>query len=255
MKKIICIILALAMLTIAFSLTSCGEKTKVTIATSPDFPPFEDLDANGNFIGIDMELVALICKELGYEYEYVNTSFDSIVTGVQTGKYTIGAAGISVTEDRKQNVDFATPYCLAAQAIVVKTGSTIKSKSDLTGKKISVQTDTTGEKYCKDNGYNVSSYASNSDAELALYQGKVDAWVIDDLSAAAMVKEWNSSHSGSDQLVVLDEAMTSEPYAFVFQKGSKLVTEFNKVIEKFIKDGTIENLFKKYDAPYTKPEV
>ena len=253
MKKIICIILAASMLILACSLTSCGKK-KITVATSPDFPPFEDLD-DGKYIGIEMELIALCCDYLGYEFEMVSVPFESIITGVQTGKYTAGVAGISVDEDRKQNVDFATPYCLAAQAIVVKKGSSIEKKADLTGKKISVQLGTTGEKYCQENGYNVSSYETNSDAELALGQGKVDAWVIDDLTAAAMVKEWNSSHSESDALVVINEAMTSEPYAFAFQKGSSLVADFNKAIEKLVKDGTVANLFAKYDAPYTKPEI
>ena len=202
-----------------------------------------------------MDLVKLVCEELGYEYEFVSVDFDSIISGVQAGKYSLAAAGISVDEDRKKNVDFAQEYCLAAQAIVVKVGSSIKSKSDLTGKTIAVQTATTAEDYCMDNGYNVLSYTSNPDAELALFQGKVDAWVIDDLTAAEMVKTWNASHTGDEQLVVIKEAMTSEPYAFAFQKGSKLTSEFSKVIKKFIEDGTIQKLFEKYDAPYTKPEI
>lgn len=253
MKKIVAIILAVLILVI--SLASCSaKKDKITIATSPDFPPFEDLQ-NGEYVGIEMDLVKLVCEELGYEYEFVSVDFDSIISGVQAGKYTLAAAGISVDEDRKKNVDFAKEYCLAAQAIVVKSTSTIKTKADLTGKTIAVQTATTAEKYCMDEGYSVKSYTANPDAELALTQGKVDAWVIDDLTAAEMVKVWNSTHTGDETLVVINEAMTSEPYAFAFQKGSKYVSQFSTVIEKFIKDGTIQKLFEKYDAPYTKPEV
>ena len=253
MKKILALVLALMIL--ALGVCSCASnKVKVTIATSPDFPPFEDLN-NGEFVGIEMDLVKLVCEKLGYDYEFVSVDFDSIITGVQAGKYTLAAAGISVDEDRKKNVDFATEYCLAAQAIVVKTTSAIKTKSDLDGKTIAVQTATTAEKYCQEQGYTILSYTANPDAELALFQGKVDAWVIDDLTADEMVKDWNKAHTGDEQLVVLKEAMTSEPYAFAFQKGSKLTAEFSKVIEEFIKDGTIQKLFEKYDAPYTKPEV
>lgn len=253
MKKIIAIILAVLILSI--SLVSCsGKSEKVTIATSPDFPPFENLE-NGEYVGIEMDLVKLVCEKLGYDYEIVSVDFDSIITGVQAGKYTLAAAGISIDEDRKQNVDFSKEYCLAAQAIVVKSGSSIKSKADLTGKTIAVQTATTAEKACQSEGYTVLSFTANPDAELALSQGKADAWVIDDLTADAMVKEWNTTHTGDDSLVVLKEAMTTEPYAFAFQKGSKLTEKFSAAIVELIKDGTIQKLFDKYDAPYTQPEV
>lgn len=253
MKKILALVLTLAILCIG--ICSCASNDeKITIATSPDFPPFEDLN-NGEYVGIEMDLVKLVCEKLKLKYEFVSVDFDSIVTGVQAGKFTVGAAGISVDEDRKQNVDFATEYCLAAQAIVVKANSTIKSKADLTGKTIAVQTATTAEKYCSEQGYTINSYTANPDAELALSQGKVDAWVIDDLTADAMVKEWNKTHTGDDALVVLKEAMTSEPYAFCFQKGSKYTKLFSDTIKEFIKDGTIKALFDKYDAPYFQPEV
>lgn len=102
--------------------------------------------------------------------------------------------------------------------------------------------------------YDISAFANNNDAQSALTTGKVDAWVIDDLSAAEMVKAYNAENE--NKLVILDEAMTTEPYAFAFALGSdELVQKVNGIINDLVKDGTIKGIFDKYDAPYTAPEV
>jgi polar amino acid transport system substrate-binding protein len=131
--------------------------------------------------------------------------------------------------------------------------SPITCKADLEGKAVSVQTGTTAESFCTENGYEVKSYAANADAQMALVTGKVEAWVIDDLTAAEMVALYNEENPDAP-LVVLSEAMTTEPYAFAFNlKSGELVDEINTILEKLINDGTIENIFKKYNAPYTSP--
>ncbi len=261
MKKILALVLCVAMFVTCFA--ACGQK-KVTvddikkkgelvIATSPDFPPFESLDENGNVEGIEIEILNIVCEELGVKLNIKQMNFDTVIPGVQAGKFDVGVSGISVTPEREKNVLFTDPYCLAAQAIVVASGSDIKSKADLTGKKISVQSGTTAETYCMSNGYEVSAYAANNDAQSALLTGKVDAWVIDDLTAADMVKAYNSENG--EKLVILDEAMTTEPYAFAFSFGTEeLVAEVNKIVNKLVEDGTVASIFEKYNAPYTKPE-
>ena len=254
MKKIIALIICMATLMCLF--TGCGPKGKtldevkkagkLVVATSPDFPPFENLEG-GKVVGIEVEIMEIICQELGVEFVIEQINFDAVLTGVQTGKYDCGMSGISVTPKREKNTLFTTPYCLAAQCIVVKTDSTIASKADLTGKKIAVQTGTTAAEFCSGEGYDLSQYEANQDAKLALTQGKVDAWVVDDLTAAEMCK-------GDDSVKILDDNMTTEPYAFAFAFGSEdLVEEINKTLEKLIADGTIASIFEKYDAPYTKP--
>ena len=197
-------------------------------------------------------LIGPYCLNLVPQRIIDGMDFDSVLPGVQAGKFDVGVSGISVTEKRQKNVLFTDPYCLAAQAIVVTEGSSITCKADLEGKKVSVQTGTTAESFCMDNGYDVSSFAANSDAQTALTSGKVDAWVIDDLTAADMVKVYNAA--GGDQLVILDEAMTTEPYAFAFAFGSEdLVAEINTILNGLVADGTIASIFEKYDAPYTSP--
>jgi polar amino acid transport system substrate-binding protein len=259
MKKLICLILAMVMMMTL--LTGCGagketkdEAPKLTIATSPDFPPFESLGENGEVFGIEIDILNLICAELGMELEINQMDFDSVLPGVQAGKFDLGVSGISVTPERQENTLFTVPYCMAAQAIVVLKDSAITAKADLEGKTIAVQTGTTAEEFCMGAGYTVNAYAANTDAQQALLTGKVDAWVIDDLTAADMVKVYNAENG--EMLVVLPEAMTTEPYAFAFMKGSDdLAAPINEVLSKMLADGTIADIFAKYEAPYTAPNA
>ena len=196
----------------------------------------------------------MICKELGVSLEIQQMDFDSVLPGVQAGKYDMGVSGISVTEDRQKNVLFTDPYCLAAQSIVVPAGSDITCKADLEGKSVACQSGTTADKFCQQSGYTVSAFTNNSDAQTALTTGKVDAWVIDDLTAYEMVNIYNADNA--DQLVILNEAMTTEPYAFAFAFGSEdLVAEINGILKELTASGEIKKIFEKYDAPYTAPEA
>lgn len=277
MKKIIAVVLALVLVLSCFA--ACGSKPETTsdqdtqtqanantktvdsikkagklvMATSPDFPPFEELKEDNNVEGIEVDLLNMICDKLGVELEIAQMDFDSVLPGVQAGKYDVGVSGITVNEKRQKNVLFTDPYCLAAQAIVVTKDSDIKSKADLDGKKVSVQTGTTAETYTMENGYDVSSFQANTDAQSALVTNKVDAWVIDDLTAVEMVKKYNSE-KGSDELVILSDVMTTEPYALAFSFGSEeLVAEINNILNGLVKDGTVASIFEKYEAPYTSP--
>lgn len=260
MKKVFAIIVSVILLMTC--LTACGpsgatlaqvkEAGKLSIATSPDFPPFESLAEGGKVEGIEIDILNIICEKLGVELEINQMDFDSVLPAIAAGKYNVGVSGISVTPKRQKNALFTDPYCLAAQAIVVLKDSPIATKADLTGKKIAVQTGTTAETYCMENKYDISAFAANNDAQSALLTGKVDAWVIDDLTAAEMVKTYNEANG--EQLVILSEALTTEPYAFAFCFGSEtLVAEINKIIAELLADGTVAEIFQKYDAPYTAP--
>ena len=261
MKKLIALILT-TLLVLSCMTASASGKTladvqaagKLPIATSPDFPPFEYLAEDGSVVGIEIDILNLVCAELGVELDIQQMDFDSVLPGVQTGKYDLGASGISVTPEREENTLFTVPYCLAAQAIVVLKDSPITCKSDLDGKTVAVQTGTTAEEFCMGAGYTVNAYTANTDAQQALLTGKVDAWVIDDLTAADMVKLYNADNG--ETLVVLSEALTTEPYAFAFMKGSEdLAGPINEVLNKLLADGTIADIFAKYEAPYSAPNA
>ena len=255
MKKIIALVLALVM--VAACLTACGgakgatlkdvqKAGKLTIATSPDFPPFESLEGN-EVVGIEVDIMELICKELGVEAEFVQMDFDSVLIGIQAAKYDCAMSGITVTPDRQKNMLFTDPYYNAAQVIVVAEGSPIKGKADLAGKVASVQTGTTAESGCQDEGIEVQAFAANADAKAALTTGKVDAWVVDNLTAIQMVE-------AGDGLTILDEKMTEEPYAFAFAMGSEdLVAAINDALTALVADGTVESIFDSYGETYMKP--
>ena len=255
MKKIIALVLALVM--VAACLTACGgakgatlkdvqKAGKLTVATSPDFPPFESLEGDA-VVGIEPDIMKLICEKLGVEVEFVQMDFDSVLIGIQAAKYDCAMSGSTVTPAREKNMLFTAPYYNAAQVIVVKADSTIAGKADLEGKVVSVQTGTTAESGCQDEGIEVQAFAANADAKAALTTGKVDAWVVDNLTAIQMVEE-------GDGLVILEEKMTEEPYAFAFAMGSEdLVAAINEALAALIADGTVESIFASYGEVYMKP--
>ena len=259
MKKIVSLILALALMCGAlFALNSCGPNGKsladvkaagkLVVATSPDFPPFESIEGN-EVVGIEVDILNLICEELGVELEVVQMDFDAVLLGVQSAKYDCGMSGITITADRKNNMLCTDPYYNAAQVIVVPEGSDSTCKADLEGKKVSVQTGTTAESGCDDAGLNidVEGFNANADAKAALTTGRVDAWVVDNLTAIQMVAD-------GDGLVILEEQLTEEPYGFAFAFGSEdLVAEINSILADLIEDGTVAEIFAQYDETYFKP--
>ena len=255
MKKIIALVLALVM--VAACLTACGgakgatlksvqKAGKLLIATSPDFPRFESLEGDA-VVGIEPDIMKMICDKLGVEAEFVQMDFDSVLIGIQAAKYDCAMSGITVNPDREKNMLFTDPYYNAAQVIVVAEGRPMTGKADLAGKVASVQTGTTAESGCQDEGIEVQAFAANADAKAALTTGKVDAWVVDNLTAIQMVEE-------GDGLVILEEKMTEEPYAFAFAMGSEdLVAAINDALTQLVADGTVESIFDSYGEVYMKP--
>lgn len=220
----------------------------LTMATNAEFPPYEYKDGE-TIIGIDAEVAKLIADKLGLKLEIADVDFDSIIPGVQTGKYDMGMAGMTVTDERKQKVNFSDSYAKGIQVVIVKEGSDIKSKDDLEGKKIGTQQGTTGYIYASDTpengGYgeeNVIGYASGAVAVEALKSGKVDCVIIDNEPAKAYI----AANSG---LKILDTEFTNEDYAICFSKKNpelqkkvndalnelKASGEFQKVVDKYIK--------------------
>ena len=204
MKKLLALLLSVVFVAVCFTgcaakgktLAEVKEAGKLVIATSPDFPPFESLEGD-EVVGIEVEIMKLICKELGVECEFAQMDFDSVLIGIEAAKYDCAMSGITVTPDREKNMLFTSPYYVAAQVIVVKEDSAIAKKADLEGKKVSVQTGTTAESGCQDEGLDVQAFQANADAKAALTTGKVDAWVVDNLTAIQMVAE-------GDGLKILD---------------------------------------------------
>lgn len=253
-KKILA--LGLSLLCVGVLLGGCGaknqtskvegavaseEKTTLIMATNATFPPYEYVE-NNEYEGIDIEIAQAIADELGLELVIEDVEFGSIIAGVESGKFDMGMAGMTVTEERLQNVNFSDTYATAVQSVIVPEGSTIASIDDLSSDmKIGVQQDTTGDIYASDDyGDAVVRYKNGADAVQALVTGKVDCVIIDNEPAKAYV-------AANEGLVILDSAYAEEEYAICIAKeNEELLTDINGALAKLKADGTIDAIVTKY---------
>ena len=221
----------------------CGSKgNKLTMATNASFPPYEYVEGDA-YAGIDVEIATAIAEKLGMELEIADVDFGSIIAGVEQGKFDFGMAGMTVTDERKQSVNFSNTYATAVQSIVVPEGSTILSADDLSSDiKIGVQQDTTGDIYAsEDYGEDaIVRFKTGNDAIQALATGKVEAVIIDNEPA----KSYVAANTG---LVILDSAYAEEEYAICIAKGNEeLLNKINAALDELKKDGTIDDIINKY---------
>ncbi len=262
MKKVISIILCLSMLlSCVASFTSCKrDENLLVMATNAAFPPYEYRNGHG-YKGIDIEIARAIAKELGKELEIVDIEFSSVIGGVIYGKYDFGMAGMTVTEERKKNVDFTDPYVKGIQSVIVRDDSPYVSYEEFysgfdddgnptgvkEGIRIGVQQGTTGDIYASSEpsewGFgrkNVDKYKNGAIAIQALMSGKISAVIIDDGPA----REFVANNKG---LRILEGNYTEEDYAICVAKGNdKLRLEINEALAKLKADGTIDAIVAKY---------
>ena len=215
---------------------------KLVMATNAEFPPYEYHDGDA-IVGIDAEIAKAIADELGMELEIEDIAFDSIIPEIVSGKADMGLAGMTVTEDRMQSVDFSDTYAKASQKIIVTEDSEIASPDDLKGVIVGVQLGTTGDIYVSDleaDGTTVERYSKGFEAVQALSQGKIDAVVIDGEPAKTFVAE-------TEGLKILDEAFTVEEYAIAVKKGnSDLLDKINTALESLKDNGTLDEIVANY---------
>ena len=218
------------------------EAGKLTMATNATFPPYEMTTDAGAFEGIDIDTAQAIADKLGLELQIDDMDFDAALLSVQQGKADIAMAGVTVTDERKNVMDFSDSYATGIQSIIVPEGSDIASPDDLAGKMIGTQRGTTGYIYCSDDfGDNaVVAYDDGLTAVQALNNGQVDAVVIDNAPA----KEFVAANPG---LVLLDTSYAEEDYAIGMAKGNTALEDaVNAALEELKADGTLQSIVDKY---------
>ena len=217
------------------------EAGKLTMATNAAFPPYEMTTDAGAFEGIDIDTAQAIADKLGLELQIDDMDFDAALLSVQQGKADIAMAGVTVTDERKNVMDFSDSYATGIQSIIVPEGSDIASPDDLAGKKIGTQRGTTGYIYCSDDfgDENVVAYDDGLTAVQALNNGQVDAVVIDNAPA----QEFIAANPG---LKILDTSYAEEDYAIGMAKNSPLEDAVNSVLEELKADGTLQAIVDKY---------
>ena len=281
MKKFLALVLTLAM---ALSITACGgsdttedtttdttdgaqteettgnavsteygdftvvEAGKLHMSTNAAFPPYEMTTDDGGFEGIDVEVADAIAQKLGLELVVDDMGFDAALTAVQTGQSDIAMAGITVTEDRLEGMDFSDSYATGVQVVIVREDSPIQTIDDLANAEmIGCQAATTGYIYASDTpengGYgedHVTAYENGALAVMALVNDQIDAVIIDDAPAQEFVAQ-------NEGLKILDTPWAEEDYAIGVAKGNTdLLNAINAVMDELKADGTFQSIVDKY---------
>ncbi len=245
--------MTLAAVVTACTLTACGGSSKgdaITFGTNAEFPPFEYVTSNGaigEYDGIDMAIAKQIAEDNGMTAAVENMEFDSLLVALQNGQIDAVIAGMTATDERRETVDFSTPYYTATQVMIVKEDSDITSAADMADKKICVIQGYTGEVCVQDMGYTYEAFKKGTEAVMELTNGKCDVVVIDSATAQKYV-------SDNEGLKIVEDpsAFASEEYAIAVQKGNtELLDKINKTIDKMLADGTINELAVKYTEEAT----
>jgi len=217
------------------------EEGVIIVGNSPDYEPFEYEDGQGNVIGFDIDLLGLICGELGVEYELRSLSFENIETAVQTGQVHIGLSCFSITPERLQTFDFTIPYFSSGQAIAVNPDSGYTKIEDLNGKTITVGMGTSGMEAAEANiaDANIIGIDNYALAFMQLKNKGCDAAVAD----LPVVR----NYAAKDGFLILEEILSYEDNAILVSKGNAdLVEALNGAIRSLIDDGQVEELISKW---------
>ena len=273
MKKILSIVLALALTLGCLMMAGCGSKDTIIVQTNAYFAPFEYYDGT-EIVGVDVDIMNLVGEKLGKKVEFQNVTFSVIIDNVSEGKICdVGAAGITVTDSRKEKVDFSNTYFTSVQYVIYKAGTMTPDGKDgdvdyilwdnLAGKKIGVQKDTTGDIYvdgeinAKEDfdgvlfgtGATLSRFDNAQVAADAINANQIDVVVVDKLPASYIVEK-NSGYecaalyyAGADGEA---PSPTEESYAICVKKGNdELLNAINEVLEELGSEG-VENLIKEH---------
>ncbi len=276
MKKIIALLLAVVMIAaMALSFSACSAGNEIIVHTNAFFAPFEYYEGK-EIVGVDVEIMNMVGEKLGKEIVFKNVEFSAIIDNVKDGKVCdAGAAGITITDERKEKVDFSTPYYTSVQYVIFSADSDIAKRGAegsqyivweaLAGMTIGVQTDTTGWIYTdgeiyataddENYGYDGVLYGTGTElktfdnAQLAadgIGSNLIDVVIIDELPAEYIVSK-NSAlaclplyYSGETEA---DDAPVEEQYAICVTKGNtELLDAINEVLADLIKDGKVEEM-------------
>ena len=272
MKKVLTLLLATVMVLGCFALVGCGggsetsesqsggaEVKKLVMATNATFPPYEYMQGT-EYKGIDIEIAQAIAAKLGRTLEIANVEFDTIIGGVQTGKYDMGMAGMTVTPKRQESVNFSASYATGIQVVIIREDSEYQDLDDFfnldeegnwvsvkEGVKVGVQQGTTGDIYAScpvdEWGFgeeNVVKYKNGPDAVAALLQGRISCVIIDNEPAKAYV-------ANNQGLKITETEYANEDYAIcVAKENTELLAQIDQALAELTADGTIAAIIEKY---------
>ena len=234
------------LLVMLVTISGCKKDDKIVIASDVAWAPMEFIDEKGDMVGFDVDLIAAIAKEAGFEYELRNTAWDGIFAGLANGAYDGIISSVTITDERKNTMDFSNPYINAGQVLIVKSSLTgVAALKDMVGMKVGVQIGTTGDFAVEAvSGVERKTYDEIGLAVEDLMNGNLEGVVCDSPVAADYVLQ-NDNYKG--KLKIVGEPFTEEFYGIAIQKGNtELLNKINAGLKKVIESGKRDELIKKW---------
>lgn len=232
-------------------LAGCGSEKKedakkpLRVATNATFVPFEfkENDESKEYQGFEMDLLRAVAKEMGRDVEINNIAFSGIIPILQQGDMDIAAAGMTVTKERAQKVNFSAPFYESKLVILTPNESGIDSADAIAGKQVAVQIGTTGAQYAENQGYTVKQFDNNSDVIMELQVGGSPAAILD-----KPVADYFLTQDGKGKFKVIEIPNTKSEYlAFAFnKKDTELMKQVNDAMAKLKEKGEFQKLYKKW---------
>lgn len=229
------------------SLSLIQEKGKFVVGLDDNFPPMGFVDESGNLAGFDIDLAKEVGKRLGVEVEFKPTEWDGVILSLINKDIDVIWNGLTITEERKEKIDFSRAYLDNKQIIVINKDKKIFTLTDLSDKIVGAQLESSSSNALdknlelKDSIKEVKYYATNTEAFLDLKIGRIDALVVDEVLARYYISKSNESFE------VLKEDLGEELYGIGFRKGEKtFVDAVNKTLEEMKADGTAAEISKKW---------
>ncbi len=217
--------------------TAAKDSGKLIMATEAGFAPYEYTEDGQTVIGVDVDIANEIAKAMGKELEIQNMTFDGALLAVQQGAADFAAAGISVTPDRQEVMDFTIEYASSKQVVVVKkdAGKITAPEDVKEGTIVGVQMGTTGDFYCTDDlGCEVKQFNKYAEAAMELKNDKLDCIVMDSLPAEQLV-------AANEDLEILEGELFTDKYAIAVKKGNtELLDQMNEVLQTLVDEGKID---------------
>ncbi|BEH15668.1 MULTISPECIES: transporter substrate-binding domain-containing protein [Marinobacter] len=219
------------------------------VVTDPSFVPFEMMDQEtGEMIGFDMDIISEVAERAGFEYNLQTMDFNGIIPALQTGNVDIAIAGITITEERKQIVDFSDPYYDSGLRILVRANnSDVDELSDLEGKKVGTKIGSTSYDFLMqnlDNNGGVTPYPGSSDMYMALMSRAIDAVFYDAPNVG-----YFASTRGEGRVKTVGQLYEGQQYGIALKKGSQWVGPVNEALASIKEDGTYKTIYEKWFGP------
>jgi len=246
---------------IAAALAACGKQESpapaagasaaaarvYSVGTDAAYAPFESQNEKGEIVGFDIDIVRAVAQKAGFEVTFVNTPWEGIFNALKQGDRDLLVSSITITDERKQSMDFSAPYFDAHQLIAVKSDSKVARFDDLKNLRVGVQTGTTGDetisKLQGKNSTNIKRFESTPLALKELEAGGIDAVVADN----GVVVNYVANNAASKFRTVNDPAFVPEQYGIAVRKGNaELLAKVNQGLAAIRADGTYDRIYAKY---------